>query len=121
MTQLGFEATFGETRNIVHEYVVTNSLETPVTNGKPGYNWCSDFFKRHHLSVKKSGLMQIARKTVTSDPFVIYELYELLTGEVERLGLADRPQCFRHCDESGFSMENGWSSWSKTVRVTFVV
>ena len=30
----------------------------------------------HNLALKKEGLMQLARKSVTSDPFVIYGFYE---------------------------------------------
>ena len=49
--------------------------------------------------------MQLTRKNVTSDPFVIYEFYETLAKEVEHLGIADKPEAFYNCDESGFPVD----------------
>ena len=46
--------------------------------------------------------MQIARKNITTDPFVIYKLYEALSKKVERLGISDKPEAFCNCDESEF-------------------
>ena len=57
------------------------------------------------LSLKKGGQMQLARKNVTSDPFVIYQLDEILAKEVEHLGIAEKPECFYNCDESGFPVD----------------
>lgn len=72
----------------------------------PGLDWTRAFLKRHRLSMKKGGQMQIARKNVTSDPFVIYRFYELLNKEVERLGIKDKPECVFNCDESGFPTDS---------------
>ena len=41
--------------------------------------------------------MQLARKNVTSDPFVVHGHYEMLKKEVERLGIQERPECFYNC------------------------
>ena len=49
--------------------------------------------------------MQLSRKNVTSDPFVIFDFYELLESEVKRLGLENRPECIWNCDETGFPMD----------------
>ena len=46
--------------------------------------------------------MQLARKNDTSESFVVYGFYEMLDKEVKRLGIADKPECFYNCDESGF-------------------
>ena len=46
--------------------------------------------------------MQIVRKNVTSDPFIIYECYDMLNNEIEHLGIQDRPECIFNCDESSF-------------------
>ena len=46
--------------------------------------------------------MQLARKNVTSDPFVVHDYYEMLKKEVEWLGIQERPECFYNCNESGF-------------------
>ena len=50
----------------------------------------------------KVAQMQLARKNVTSDPFVVYGYYEILKKEIDRLGIQERPECFYNCDESGF-------------------
>jgi len=49
--------------------------------------------------------MQIARKSVTSDTYVIYGFYELLEAKVKRLGLENCPECIWNCDETGFPMD----------------
>ena len=123
MAELGFGPTLPEMQQIVKEYVVANGIETSFKNNTPGYDWAVSFMKRHRLSLKKSGLMQIARKNVTSDPFVIYGFYDMLQKEVERLGIKDHPECFWNCDESGFPTDpSRWKTvgpvGSKTVRVT---
>ena len=123
MEQLGFGPTLEEMRSIVHEYVVQNEIKTPWGDQLPGKDWCSGFMERQRLSLKKSGLMQIARKSVTSDPYVIYGFYEMLKAEVDRLGLADRPECVWNCDESGFpddpsKCKTVGAKGAKTVRVT---
>ena len=50
----------------------------------------------------KVAQMQLARKNVTSDPFVVYGYYQILKKEIDRLGIQERPECFYNCDESGF-------------------
>ena len=37
----------------------------------------------HKLSFKKRGQMQLARKNVTSDPFVMYGYSEMLEKEIQ--------------------------------------
>ena len=58
--------------------------------------------KHHKLALKKGDLMKIARKSVTSESFVIYGFYELLEAEVKLLGLENCPECIWDCDETGF-------------------
>ena len=77
-------------------------LTTRFKDNMPGPDWVRSFLKRHKLSLKKGGQMQLARKNVTSDPFVIYRLYEVLRKEAERLGIMEKPECLYNCDESGF-------------------
>ncbi|KAK8371956.1 hypothetical protein O3P69_016299 [Scylla paramamosain] len=56
--------------------------------------------------------MQLARKSVTSDPFVIYGFYDMLEKEMDRLNIKDRPECIYNLDETGFPMD---PSKSKTI------
>ena len=46
--------------------------------------------------------MQLAKKNLTSDPFVVYGYYGMLKKEVDRLGIQEKPECFYNCNESGF-------------------
>ena len=123
MEQLGFGPTLEEMRQIVRDYVVKNEIETIWGEELPGKEWCAHFMKRQRLSLKKSGLMQIARMNVTSDPYVIYGFYDILKAEVDRLGIGNRPECFWNCDESGFPddpsvCKSVGAIGAKTVRVT---
>ena len=102
MVRLGFGPMRTETMEIVRDYIIANKIPTRFKNGHPGVDWLSSFMGRHKLKLKKGGQMQIARKNVTSDPFVIYEFYELLKNEVECLGIQNKPESIFNCDESGF-------------------
>ncbi|CAF4349788.1 unnamed protein product, partial [Rotaria magnacalcarata] len=46
--------------------------------------------------------MNIARKRVTSDPFVINDFYEKLKSEAKRLNIMGRPECFWNTDKTSF-------------------
>ena len=100
-----------------------NDIATPFTDGMPGYEWTVKFMDRHNLASKKVGLMQLARKSVTPDPSVIYGFFELLEAEVKRLGLENRPECIWICDETGFPMDPSkfktiGEKGKKAIRVT---
>ena len=82
-----------------------NDIATPFTDGMLGYEWTVKFMDHHNLTLKKEGLMQLPRKSVTSDPFIIYDFYELLEAEVKRLGLENRSECIWNCYEMGFPMD----------------
>ena len=123
MAELGFGPIMAELLSMVEEYIAANEIQTTFKNGKPGYDWLSSFMKRQKLTLKKGGQMQIARKNVTSDPFVVYGFYEMLENEVKRLGIQDKPECFYNCDESGFPSDP--SRWKhigpkgkKSIQVT---
>ena len=99
MSEIGFGPTLTELREIVQDYVQLKQLKTGFVNDYPGYDWTISFLKRHKLSLKKGDQMQLARKNVTSDLFVVYGYYEMLKKEVESLGIQKRPECFYNCDE----------------------
>ena len=68
-------------------------------------------------------MLQLARKSVTSDPFVIYNDFDELESELDRLGIKDRPDLIYNCDETGFPTEPSkaktiGSKGIKTVRLT---
>lgn len=105
MSEMGMGPTKGEVIAIVSEYLIANEMNVPFTDSAPGKDWAFKFMQRHSLVLKKAITMQIARKNVTSDPFVIYGFYDILEAEVQRLGIADRPECVWNLDESGFPMD----------------
>ena len=107
MTELGFGPTMQELWYIIQDFVNINGIVTPFTDGLARYDWTVNFMERHNLVLKKGGLMQIARKSVTSDPFVMHGFYEILETEVKRLGLENCPKW--NCDETGFPMELWWN------------
>ncbi|XP_068217851.1 uncharacterized protein [Palaemon carinicauda] len=102
MEEMGFGPTMTEFTGIVHDHVVANEIPTPFVGGRPGYEWAASFLSRHNLRLKKVGTMQLARKNVTADPFVIYGYYDLLQRAQERLGISNRPECIWNLDETGF-------------------
>ncbi|XP_068200664.1 uncharacterized protein [Palaemon carinicauda] len=87
MEEMGFGPTMTEFIGIVHDHVVANEIPTPFVGGRPGYKWAASFLSRHNLRLKRGGTMQLARKNVTADPFVIYGYYDLLQRAQERLGI----------------------------------
>ena len=97
--------------------------QTRFKDNCPGYDWTHSFLKQHKLSFKKGGQMQLSRKNVTSDLFVIYEFYETLAKEVERLRICDKPEAFYNCDESRFPVDPSKCNYidpigKKTIQVT---
>ena len=67
--------------------------------------------------------MQLARKSVTSDPFVVHGFYDLLEKIIEDKGLADKPGAIYNMDETGFPTDSSKAKaietvGEKTVRIT---
>ena len=67
--------------------------------------------------------MQYARKSVTSDPFVVYNFYDMLTNLMTELDLFDKPAHIYNCDETAFPLDPTQtnligSKGLKTIRVT---
>lgn len=90
-----------EVLDLVKDYVEQNSLvgKLPFKNGRPGHDWYKNFCKRH-ISLKKREGLEKARKLNTSDPFVIYEFYDLLEREIKVLQLEDKPSHIYNLDET---------------------
>lgn len=123
MEKMGLGPTFLEFQDIVHDYLIANEISTPFKDNRPGRDWVNSFLLRHNMTLKKGGQMQLARKSVTSDPFVIYGFYDMLEKEMDRLNIKDRPECIYNLDETGFPMDPSksktiGSKGEKTVRLT---
>ena len=102
MEQMGMPPPIAELRDMVHDYLEANQLSSPFHENLPGRDWVSNFLQRHGLSLKKGGMMQLARKSVTSDPFVVFGFYDLLERIIEEKGLAEKPGAIYNMDETGF-------------------
>lgn len=104
-----------EFRELVRDYLLANKIDT--------YEGNVAFMKRHRITLKNRGMIQLARKSVTSDTFVIYGFYNLIKSEMERLQIPDRPECLWNLDEMGFPLDPSKSKTigsigTKTVRLT---
>ncbi|XP_050706357.1 tigger transposable element-derived protein 6-like [Eriocheir sinensis] len=123
MEKMGLGPTLLEFREIVKDFLLANGLETVFKDGMPGYEWATAFMHRHNMTLKTGGMMQLARKSVTSDPFVIHGFYELLRQEMARLEIMERPECIWNLDETGFPLDPSkaktiGTKGAKTVRIT---
>lgn len=105
MGQWGFGLSKEDAKNVVKEYVQQSGLETPFSSGKPGNVWFKNFQKRNGLSLKKPEQLEACRRKATSDPYIIYEFYDLLEDIMNKYDLGDKPSHIYNLDESGFSSD----------------
>ena len=113
MSRWGFGLLKEEIKNVVHEYVIKHNIKTAFKNNRPGVDWFLAFKERHNLAVKKPESLEVTRRNVTSDPFIIYDLYKQCESEINRLNLKSKPAQIYNLDESGFCTDP-----SKTKVVT---
>lgn len=103
LAQWGFGLTSEEVLDVVQEHISKNGLKTPqFIGGRPGYDWLKNFMKRHGMSLKKPELLEVSRRNVTSDPFIIYEFYDILETALNDLDLLDKPAQIFNLDETSF-------------------
>ena len=68
-------------QHIVHNYVVINNVEgKQFNNRRPGFTGIKNFMARNKLTYKKGKMISSARKSKTSNPFLIhsYDFYDQL-------------------------------------------
>ena len=86
---------------MVTEYIRVNEINVPqFTNGRPGRDWFQAYMKRNGLSLKKANMISAARKSATSNPFVIYDFFYQLEEIIKKQNL--QASQIWNCDESGF-------------------
>ncbi|GBN90311.1 hypothetical protein AVEN_114737-1 [Araneus ventricosus] len=66
----------------------------------PGEDWMSSVMQRHNPSAKKPSILERSRVVVTSNPFSIYEFYNLAEKELSFLSLEDKPSHVYNSTES---------------------
>jgi hypothetical protein len=74
-------------------------------NHTPGHDWIEHFMRDHHLSLVKPSPLERSRVNSAADPFVVYEFYDLVHQEMEKLGIQDKPECVFNLDETSFSLD----------------
>lgn len=61
------------------DYLDSNKITvSQFKNNKPGYKWMKGFMKRNRLTNKKAEMISAARKSNTSNPFIIYDFFDQL-------------------------------------------
>ena len=102
----GFSPTFREIIDLVEPYIKMNKLENShFQNGsRPGPTWMKNFMKRNRLSLKKAGMISSARISNTSNPFIIYDYYNVLEKSFRDNPDLDADRIY-NCDESGFPID----------------
>lgn len=109
MEKCGWGLSRREIFRVVGEYVHKNKVKTPFKDGNPGEDWFLGFKKRHRLSLKKPQSLEYARKKAT-DPFVIYQYFDLLEETLQKLDLTDKPCQIYNMDETSFCLDPGWQN-----------
>ena len=105
MCKIGFSPTTHEILDIVAAYLKANQIEAPMfKEGKPSREWPTSFIRRNKLSLKKVSMISSARKSATSNPFIIYDFDEKLEDIIKSKGLTIEQ--IRNCDESGFPTDS---------------
>jgi hypothetical protein len=109
----GFGLLFVELKNFIGDYVAANwdsdgdigaylRRHCQFVHRTPSNRWVTLFMKQHHLSLVVPSPVERNRQEAVSDPFLIYEFYDILESEMERLQLKDKPSHIYNVDESAF-------------------
>ena len=90
---------------MVQSYMKANNwieaAENQFKDGRPGRTWLKSFVKRNKLSLKKASMICVARKSNTTNPFIIYSFFEKLQ-EILQENPEITAEKIWNCDESGF-------------------
>ena len=100
MCRMGFSPSREQIKELVQEYVRIHGLKTPFKDDRPGKDWLRLFMDRNRLSLKKANMISPARKSSPSNPFIIFDFYDVLENVVAEGKLG--PSQIWNCDESGF-------------------
>ena len=80
-------------------------LLTPFKENRPGKEWLRNFMKRNKLNTKKANMISYARMVNTSNPFVVYNLFETIEKIANENNFS--PSQVWNCDETGFPTDGG--------------
>ena len=76
------------------------TLKLHSRENRPGKDWLRSFMERRNLSTKKANMISAARKSATSNPFIVNDFYDV----IEKIIIDHKlnPKQVWNCDESGF-------------------
>ena len=75
---------------------------------------------RYNLSVEKHSTLEKARKAAASDPFIIYQYYDLLEQAAQSLQIEDRPECWWNVNETNLYIDAQRTKGEKASRTTTI-
>jgi len=104
MEKFGYGLSRKEVLTLVGDYLNTNNMLNPFNNGYPKEDWWFGFSFRHKLSLKKTEIVEYARKKAC-DPFIIYGYFDLLLNTLNELKLLDKPERIWNLDETSFCLD----------------
>ena len=102
MAKWGFALTRRDVMNVTKEYVEQNALAVPFKDNMPGKYWFINFCQRNKLSLKNMERLEKCRRRATSDPFIIYEFYDVLENLLKSLNIFCKPENVYNLDETSF-------------------
>ena len=101
LAKWGFGLTKEELLCVVSDYCHRTNTSNRFKNGKPGQEWFTNFCKRNNMKIKNTERLEKKRQKNTSDPFLIYEFYDLLEKLASELDLQSKPDHWWNLDECG--------------------
>ncbi|XP_071043034.1 tigger transposable element-derived protein 6-like [Parasteatoda tepidariorum] len=116
MARWGFPVTRKEIKVIVYDFVIKNKEGTTALavhlqkychfkDDMPGEDWISSFMHKHNLSAKKPSILERSRFVASSNPFIIYEFYDLLEKELSSLNIKNKPSHIYNLDETAMFLD----------------
>ncbi|GFR94940.1 UDP-glucuronosyltransferase 2A1-like [Elysia marginata] len=85
-----------EIKDVVKDFVAAKNIETPLKDGPPGYDWLTNFLKRHPDIAPQS-----TERARAEDPEVLNHWFELLDNVLTKSGIKDMPAQIFNTDETG--------------------
>ena len=86
LCKIGFSPSKDEVLDLASKYLKENNIKNAkFKDGRPGPDWLKLFVKCNKLSFEKANMISAARKSATSNPFIIYDFYDQLDEIVYNL------------------------------------
>jgi hypothetical protein len=74
-------------------------------DGNVSDEWIEKFMADNNLTLRKPSSMERCRAKAAADPFVVYEFYDLVRKEMQRMKISDKPSHIFNLDETSFCID----------------